>query len=239
MDVHELASLEAFSRLNQELLSQPDEVHTPQSVVDLAVATIPGCDWAGITMRRGGRLETPASTDLIVEQADELQYELGEGPCMDAVWADDTYLAPNLADESRWPRWAPAAHELGVASILSVRLATPEMTVGGLNLYSSRVGAYSEDDVDVAHVYASYAASALAVSHEISTLQSAMQTRHRIGVAQGIVMQRYEVGLDMAFQVLRRVSQDHNVKLRHLADEVIQARGLPTRFGVDGLAEVP
>ncbi len=235
MEDRERASVETFSRVSQKLLARPGEAHTPQSVVDLAVETVHGCDWAGITLHRGGRLQTPASTDPVVTRADDLQYDLGEGPCIDAIWADDTYLAPDLADETRWPRWVPAARDLGIASILSVRLATHELTVGGLNLYSSRPGVYDEDDVQVAHVYAAHAAAALAVSHQISTLQSALQTRHRIGVAQGILMQRFGVTIDQAFQVLRRTSQDHNIKLRDLAEDVIDARGIPPRYA-NGLA---
>lgn len=227
MDRNSPKTAESFSRISQLLLESHEEPQTLQHVVDLAVATVDGCDWAGVSLRRGSKVETPASTDPVVDRADSLQYEFGEGPCLDAVWDGDTQVVDDLSQEDRWSRWAPAASELGIRSVLSVRLATGEMTVGGLNLYSGSTDAFGEDDVHVAQVYARHAASALAVTHEITTLQTALHSRHVIGVAQGILMQRHHLSLDQAFQVLRRTSQNQNVKLRELAEQVVAQGGLP------------
>ena len=101
-------------------------------------------------------------------------------------------------------------------------------------MYSSTMDAYDEDDVQVAHAYAAHAATALSVTHEISTLHTALETRHTIGLAQGILMQRYGLTVDQSFQVLRRTSQSHNVKLRELAEEVVADHGLPVRYGPNG-----
>lgn len=227
MDRNSPKTAESFSRISQLLLESREEPQTLQQVVDLAVATVDGCDWAGVSLRRGSKVETPASTDPVVDRADSLQYEFAEGPCLDAVWVGDTQVVKDLATEHRWSTWAPAASELGIRSVLSVRLSTGEMTVGKLNLYSGAMDAFDDDDVHVAHVYAIHAAIALAVTHEISTLHTALQSRHVIGVAQGILMQRYQLSLDQAFQVLRRTSQNQNVKLRELAEQVVAERRLP------------
>lgn len=219
-----------YASLIQDLAAQPDTAHTLQSVVDLAVATVAACDWAGVTVRRGKTLATPASTGAVVNEVDQLQYDLVEGPCIDAVWADDTYRIDDMATESRWPVWAPGAHRLGIGSSLSVRLATTDDTIGGLNLYAREPGAFDDDDVQLAHEYARHAAAALAVAHEVTTLRTALQTRHGIGVAQGILRARHRLTLDQTFTVLVRVSRDNNLRLAELADLVIEANGLPDRF---------
>jgi GAF domain-containing protein len=186
------------------------------------VQTVPGCDFCGVSLRRGdGRVDTPASTHRIVDQADELQYELGEGPCLDAIWVDDTYVIDNMLLEERWPQWAPKAAALGLRSILSVRLATPRDLVGGLNLYSADVAAFDDDAVVMAHIYAAHATNAIAATSEVDHLRTALQSRHQIGVAQGLLMQRYGLSEEAAFQVLSRHSQNSNVRLRDVAAQLV------------------
>jgi GAF domain-containing protein len=213
---------EEFARVSQELHAQPAGEETLQRVVELAVETVPGCDYAGISLRHGdGRVETPASTHPLVEQADAAQYELKEGPCLDAIWVDDTYVIDNMLEETRWPSWAPKAAALGMMSILSVRLATPKDLVGGLNLYSGTQSAFDDDAVVTGHIYAAHASNAIAATTEVEHLQTAMHSRHLIGVAQGLLMQRYGLSEEAAFQVLSRHSQDSNTKLRDVAARLV------------------
>jgi ANTAR domain/GAF domain len=215
-----------FARISQELLAVPDHEMTLQRVVDLAVENLPGVDFAGVSLRRGGgKVETPAATDPVVNEADDLQYQLNEGPCLDAIWVDDTYLIADMHAENRWPQWAPKAAALGMRSILSVRLATESSTVGGLNLYSRDLNAYDEDSVLTAHIYAAHASNAIEVRGEAEGLRTAMQTRHLIGMAQGMLMLRYGLSEDQAFRFLRRRSQEANVKLRVVAAQVVREVG--------------
>jgi hypothetical protein len=211
----------AFARLSQELLALPEVEHTLREVVDLAVETIDGCDFAGITMRHGDKVETPAASDPLVDLLDGWQYELDEGPCLDAVFVDDVYVIEDMNSEDRWPNWAPKAVGLGVQSVLSVRLATQKDVVGSLNLYSRAPLAYDEDQILTASIYAAHAANAIAATGQIGGLNTALQTRHKIGIAQGLLMQRYQLDEDQAFQFLRRISQDANVKLHNVATKVI------------------
>lgn len=206
--------------------SQPDRGSTLQEIVDQAVTAVPGFAHAGITLRRAdGTVDTPAATDELVRRADEAQYELQEGPCIDAVWVDDTYTIPDLREETRWPRWAPVAADLGIRSVLSVRIATPETVVGGVNLYATEpCDRFDPDVVQQAHFYADAAGTALAVATRTEGLSSSLQTRHLIGMAQGILMQRYQLDTESAFAVLRRQSQDSNVKLRDVARQVVDGR---------------
>lgn len=211
----------AFARISQDLLALPEVEHTLQQVVDLAVESIDGCDFAGISMRHGTKVDTPAASDPLVNQLDGAQYELREGPCLDAVFVDDVFVIEDMNGEDRWPRWAPRAASLGVQSVLSVRLATATDVVGGLNLYSKELFAYDEDQILTASIYAAHAASAIAATGQIGGLNTALQTRHKIGIAQGLLMQRYQLTEDQAFKFLARISQDANVKLHDVATKVI------------------
>jgi putative methionine-R-sulfoxide reductase with GAF domain len=225
-----IAPQQSLSQLLEELAAQPDLGHTLDSVVRLAVDTVPKCHWAGVTIRRGKQLLTPASTGAVVNQVDQLQYDLDEGPCIDAVSNEDTVVVGDMAVEKRWPTWAPRAHALGIKSSLSIRLATTTDFVAGLNLYSQDPDAFDDEDVQLAHQYAGDAAAILAVSNQFSTLQSALQTRHIIGMAQGILRHRHQLTVDQAFQVLVRVSRNNNVRLRDVAVMIVEQNGLPPRF---------
>jgi GAF domain-containing protein len=215
-----------FARISQQLFAGDDPRTVLQTAVDTAVETIEPCDYAGISLRHGkGLIDTPVMTDAIVLTADNLQYELGEGPCLDAIYRDGTDVIDDLRNEQRWPKWAPAAADLGLRGVLSVRLETSERIVGGLNLYSARPYAYTENDVLTGHIYAMHASTAIHQSQDKDGLRLALNTRHEIGMAQGLLMGYFDIDPDGAFQLLRRMSSVHNVKLRELAAAVVDYRG--------------
>jgi len=203
--------------------------NTLERSVHVCTDLIPGCDYAGVSIvHRGGRIDTQASSDEVVERADALQYELREGPCLDAIWHHDTVVSDDLGQEQRWPRWAPrVADELGVRGMLSVQLFTSEDTLGGLNLYSRHVAGFTENSVDIATYLAAHVAVALAATQTSDQLRLAMFQRTVIGQAQGILMERYSIGADRAFELLRRVSQDNNMKLRQVATDLVETRVTP------------
>lgn len=222
------ADLEALARLSHELLAEPTEEPTLGRVVRMALEAVHSCDYAGVSLRKGrDHVETRAASHSIVSECDALQYELSEGPCLDAIWLGDIYVVTDTRTDGRWPTWCPRAADLGIGSILSVRLASTSGTLGALNMYAAAANAFGNDDVDVAHVYASNAAAALAAARTITGLESALRTRHLIGIAQGILMQRYGLSMDRAFEVLRRYSSQTNVKLRDVASNVVSSGALP------------
>ncbi len=109
--------------------------------------------------------------------------------------------------------------------MLSIRLSTDGTDVGGLNLYSSDVTAYSEDDCITGHVYAMHASAAIRQSQQSDGLRVALRTRHLIGMAQGILIARLGLDEEQAFQYLRRTSQDQNLQLRDVTAAVVAHRG--------------
>lgn len=229
----ELRYAQEFAALSEELSRKEREQPTLDGIVALAVETIDSCDYCGVSVRqRDGKLTTPAGTGPIVVEADRLQDELGEGPCVDTLWLD-TYVVPDLEHETRWPRWATRAAELGIRSALSLRLDTPDdrQATASLNLYAIAPEAFDNTDLAIASIFARHAGTALSGARTRDELRTAMRSRQVIGVAQGILIQRFGLTLDQSFEVLRRFSQNHNIKLRVLAEELVRSGGIPELSG--------
>lgn len=181
-------------------------------------------DLAGVTERVGkGRFETASATDPLVTTADHLQYELDQGPCVDASYHDGTLSSPDVGVDERWPKWGPQASRLGIKSVLSVHLYTDHAGMGALNLYSTTHRTYTEEELAIANLVGTHASVTLAHFRGEAHLWKAIDTRHQIGVAQGILRHQYNITAEQALALLNRISQTRNIKLRELATEVINA----------------
>jgi GAF domain-containing protein len=218
----------AFARLATELHERPGMEQTVEAVLQFALQAV-DCTHAGVVLARRGVLSgTAAVTHPVVEQADQLQLEHGEGPAVTAVaeGADSVYVADTTVDQ-RWSTWSPKAAALGLRSVLALRLHANRITFGVLELFHTEPAAFDTDDVAVAHILARHASIAVAVAREEATLRRAVDARKLVGQAQGILMERFSVDADRAFAILRRYSQDNNVKLRDVAQRLIDTRELP------------
>ncbi|RZT28022.1 GAF domain-containing protein [Kribbella sp. VKM Ac-2569] len=191
------------------------------------------CDCAGVVLvdRRKG-LKTGGATDRRVEQADQLQLEYGEGPCVPVSREQPSVLVSDTIVDPRWPRWSPRVAELGLRSVLTVRLCTARSNLGALSLYAIHPGRFTAIDETTARLLARHAAVAIATVLDASTLRQAIETATLIGQAQGVLMERFTIDADQAFAVLGRYSQDNNIKLRIVAAELISTRRLSTRSPV-------
>jgi transcriptional regulator with GAF, ATPase, and Fis domain len=217
-----------FARISAELMEEKAELSTLRRIVERAVDVVPACDHSGISLRRRHhRVETLATSSEVAATCDALQYELEEGPCLDAIWQEACYLTTDTSNDNRWPRWGPRVAEQGVGSVLSIRLSTSTETLGALNLYADEVDAFGRDDVDLAMIYAQHATNAMSAALLVSGLRAAVDGRHVIGVAQGILMSEHGLDLQQAFEVLRRYSNHANVKLREVAAHVVENGSLP------------
>lgn len=220
-----------LARVNEDLLAETDQPLTTDRVVQRATEVIEVADGCGLTLRgRRGSLDTASATSEVVGRADQAQYDLEEGPCLESALGQGTLRSDDLGTDQRWPGWAPVAVDLGIRSVLSIRLHVDGTDIGALNLYAAERSAFSQDDVDVAEVYASIAAAALSQARLVSGLRTAIDSRHEIGIAQGILMARYDLGKEQAFEVLRRLSNDHNVPVRQVAEKVVGVGGLPSEL---------
>ena len=221
-----------FASVARELLAEPGVEATLDRVAALAVETFPACEAAGVSVvrrRRAGRaagVDTAAATSAAVRRAHELQDELREGPCWDAVWQEATFSVDDLAVERRWPRWAPQVlEETGFVSVLSLRLYNARDTFGSLNLYSRQPAAFDGEARSLGLVLAAHAAVALTGSRLEADLTEAAAGRLVIGQAEGILMEREGVDAEQAFRVLRAASNSQNVRLQEVARRLVAEVG--------------
>ncbi|MET0999814.1 MAG: GAF and ANTAR domain-containing protein [Marmoricola sp.] len=221
-----------FARVSRDLMQVADERPTLQSVVERAVEVVPACDWASVTLRRRrNRTETVASSSEVAGSADQLQYDLDEGPCVKAARSGEPQLSNDLRHSREWPTWGPRVADLGVNAILAIELWSDDDVIGALNLYAAQVGAFTPDEIDVGAIYATHAANALTAARMATGLRTALQTRHLIGVAQGILMHGYDLTMEQSFELLRRYSSHMNTKLGDVAEHVVTHRTLPDDDG--------
>jgi GAF domain-containing protein len=218
-----------FAAIARDLENQESESETVERMIALAVETIHGCDYAGVSVvDRRRRITTAAATDDRVQKADQEQYDLDQGPCLDAIRQEQTISCPQLATDSRWPDWGSwVADNLEIRSMLCFQLFTTGRSYGSLNLYSSRPDAFDEHDETIGLALAAHAAVALARSRLVDNLNVAVVNRTIIGQAEGILMERYNIDSDQAFSMLSRVSQAENRRLNAIAEELIRTRSTP------------
>ena len=214
----------------RELDAQEDPPHTLETIVAITPEFFEGCDYVGVSLVEHGRVHTPAATNEKLRELDESQYDLGQGPCRDAIRNHPTVLVHDLATDSRWPEWGRAmVAELGIRSSLSFRLFTRRHdSWGALNVYATKPNAFSEEDVLHGQTIAAMCAVVLARSIQDEQLATALESRTVIGQALGMVMERYGLDEDSAFNVLRRIASQDNLKLRDLAAQIVADRRLPS-----------
>jgi len=213
----------------QLLASMALEVHdqpTPQDTVDrigyFARDAVAGDD-AGILLSVARReITTIAATSDRVQEAHASQAATNEGPCLDSIYEGaPTYRCNDTSSDPRWPVWGPLAKDLGVRSVVSVRLATNDRKLGSLNVYASRPDAFSSEDANALEFLAAHASVAIATALHGEQLLAALDSRTVIGQAQGMLMVTFGLTAEGAFLYLRRISQDSNRKLAAIAQEIV------------------
>lgn len=197
---------------------------TLASITAAAVEVLPDVRSSSITVQHAdGRLETFAPTHDVLLEVDAAQYEFQEGPCYEAAVDSVHVTAPDLAADPRFPRYAPVAVRAGIRAQAGIRLFDAKASKGALNLYSDRVGAF-DDLGDLAELFAHQSAMALDYARQIDQLKEAVQARQRIGLAVGMVMERYGIDEARAFAFLTRLSSHENIKLRLVAERLLEER---------------
>jgi GAF domain-containing protein len=202
-------------------------------ITSVARKATSGADAASITLIRGEKAYTAAFDGQMALDADEMQYERGYGPCLDAGLAGQVMPIEDMDTEQRWPDYTRAVATHGIGSSLSVPLPFQSTSIGALNCYARRPHAFSEDDCKLAEEVASWIAlavghadSAARTSEQVANLHIAMKSRAVIDQAKGILMERFKITEDMAFTLLSRASQTSNIKLRDIAEELVTTGSL-------------
>ena len=224
-----------FAKIARDIQGDSTAAETFAHIVELAVATVDAAEHAAVTVVRGGKFETVASTDEVCRRVDQIQYDTSEGPCVESMTDNRTYRSNDLRSEPRFARFASrTVAETGVLSMLSFRLFTEEDTFGALNLYATRTDAFDEQSLTIGAIFATHAALAFDRVHEHEeneNLERALATNREIAMAMGIVMADRRCTEQQAFTHLREVSQRLNRKLRDIAADVVRTGEIPTDSG--------
>jgi GAF domain-containing protein len=216
---------EGLAQAARSIGSKDTLEETLQAIVEAAKTSLTEFDHVGIsTTDKDGKVTTRAATSQLVWDLDALQYEFGEGPCVDAIRGEPVVSVPSIRHDQRWPRFVKrAVQDHNLRSQLAVRLwLDDEGTVGGLNIYSTGSDEVPEEDVRLAELFAIHAAVAFGKAQTIDHLTKALESRKVIGQALGLVMAEYGIDEDAAFAFLRRASSHSNVKLRDVAARIVE-----------------
>jgi GAF domain-containing protein len=218
-------SLADLSRLGSRRMGLEDML---TRVATYAVRAIPGADGAGLTLLEEDRADTIVATAPFVAEIDDIQYGMREGPCISAAAEARTVMSGSLGSDPRWPRFGGRVARLGVHSVLSLPLTTPEGVVGAMNVYAHDKYAFDDRAAELGEIFAAPAAIAvqnaqvLAQTQRLAIrLQSALETRGVIDRAVGILMSRSGGTAEEALERLRALSQHEHHKLPLIARQII------------------
>jgi transcriptional regulator with GAF, ATPase, and Fis domain len=233
---------DVFRRLSALIYAGADAGSIHQALVAASVRLVEGCDRASILLRTRDRFVTAASTDAVSRRIDQIELEVGEGPCVDAI-LDEAYQhdADLTTAVTPWPRFTERiVTETPVRSAIGYRLLLDGDKVGALNLFSDTPGGLTERSADTGAVIASFASvaiMAIRAREEAATLRQGLQSNREIGKAVGLLMAAHHVSGEAAFELLRTTSQDLNLKLAYVAAQVVQ--GQESQFGPGSSAPSP
>jgi GAF domain-containing protein len=212
---------------------EPSEVLN--EITGIARRAMPSVEAVSVTLIRGDKPFTAAYDGQMALDADEMQYERGYGPCVDAGRAGQMFLVDDMRTEQRWPDYAQNVAAHGVLSSLSVPLPFQGVTIGALNIYASQPKVFDDSDIELAQEVAAWIAVAVGnaeaaarTSDGLIQLRTVMLSRALIEQAKGILMERHKITEDEAFTILTHASQRTNTKLRDVAAELVRTGDLPS-----------
>lgn len=216
------------------VLAGRDVAGVLSEIIVIARRALPGSEASSITLIRADKPFTAAFDGQLAMDADELQYQRGYGPCVDAGRAGQLFLVDDMLTEERWPDYARHVAALGVRSSLSVPLPFQGVTIGAINNYAREPGSFGDADVELGQEVAAWVALAVGNAdlaarsvEDLANMREAMVSRAVIEQAKGMLMERHQVSEDEAFTALTRTSQNTNIKLRDVAAQLVDTRLLP------------
>ncbi len=214
-----------FGRTKGYLLTEQTAHHAVDGLAEIARDITGAAEGAGVSLLdQAGKRLSVGTTDPGVLEADNLQYELGEGPCLSA-WSTGVpvYIADTRA-EDRWSTWVSAAAAIGVRSCLSVPLPGKPVGLGALKVYSNVPYAFSDQDrkllinlarsaaVLLGHIQASDTPQRIS-----SDIKTSLADRDTVGIARGILMERFNLDRQAALNQLIDLATDANTTIGSMA----------------------
>jgi hypothetical protein len=194
------------------------------ALCDLAVK-VTGADHASVTTARGSTLTTVCATSEVAIRANELQFEMAEGPGFDALSEPGVSRVDDLTNDERWPDFGKrVTADLGLHSMLAQSLRVADDTLGAITVYAARGAAFDAEHLTVLSIMAAIATTTLRVDREVDryqTLEAALRTSRRIGIGLGVLVATHKVTVDDAWALMSRESMNRNIKVSVMAENII------------------
>ena len=209
------------------MLAAEDVVDTMDVAVDYVMRMLPNVTSASVTLVAGEHAATPVHRGEVALGLDKAQYDLDQGPCLDAATETEFVHSSNLSREYRWPQWTTLAIEADIGSVACYRLFSNNDRIGALNLYATQPNAFPGDCLDLGLRLSAQISAALTAKIHDEATSRALTSRTEIGQAEGILMERLGLTADQAFEVLSQLSQHQNRKLRDIASDIARTGEIP------------
>jgi hypothetical protein len=173
---------------------------------------------------------TLAASDAKSRVLEELQFSLGEGPCIDAYALRRPVLEPDLQwnGSRRWPGYARAAQQHGVAAVFAFPLQAGAARAGALDIYRAEAGGLTPDALTQAFTFADVAMGLLVdgqaragAARSSPDLDDALVNRLEVYQAQGMVMVDLGVGIEEAMARLRAHAYADGRTLGDVAKDIV------------------
>jgi transcriptional regulator with GAF, ATPase, and Fis domain len=190
-----------------------------------AAVEIPGAQYAGVTVTTDNKtVDTPGASHPYAILLDAIQQRHRQGPCLTSAWQRRTIHVADLGRDFRWPRYRrDVLAETPIRSIMAFQLFIADTSMGALNVYAESPNAFNDDSEEIGLVLATHSALAWNSARRDEQFRRALASRDMIGQAKGMIMERYGIGAVQAFEVLKKLSQDSNVRLIQIAQELVDA----------------
>jgi GAF domain-containing protein len=199
-------------------------------VTALAATTTAGTLGAAVTLVDEHGRRSRAATNSACEQADTLQYELDEGPCLTAWRTGEVVRIDDTTTDGRWPRWNEAAGRLGVRSVLSAPLLVGGESIGAMKVYCERPTNYGPHDEHVMRLLARQAAILLANSQSLAEarrlshqLTEALASRDAVVRATGVLLAQGAADEQEAFSTLAAAARRSTRPVQDVARALVDA----------------
>jgi ANTAR domain len=225
-----------FAALAEIIYQGSDASEVYAAICVAATLIVTGCDHASLPVRHDGRYVTVGASDRIAQRIDDLERIVGDGPCIDAIEEETPQIDSDLITPSQWPQLAARlVAETPVRGAMGFRILVDRRKTGAPNLFSDTPNAFDTEAAGQAIVLASFASVAInAVAHgeDVAALRRGLLSNREIGKAVGMLMLLHGISEEEAFDMLRRNSQELNIKLADAARAVVERRG-PLPSGSD------
>lgn len=217
------------------LLSEQDATAAVAALARVAEQVIPSAAGAGVSLiDEAGHQVSAASTDSLVEFVDEVQYRLGQGPCLTAWATREPQRIDDMGEETRWAPWRAVALEAGVRAVLSIPLVYRGESLGALKVYARTAGAFAAEEERMLASLADAAATLLGAAQPVdapqrltAALQRALQSREKITLAAGVLMAREERTAEAAREELLRRARLQGRKMVDVAAQILNRDRAP------------